>query len=444
MTKETLRILIIAFYFPPLNKIASLRPYAWAKYWSKMGHEVTVLTATKEDYEGYLNLEIGSDELKSVRIEEVPYFSPRRYIGQLEGGKGGGRDYGVRDSGRAKLKRFLRDNLRRVTGMDPSSPHFWVSPAVRRAHSLFREWPFDVVVSTYGPPACHIIGSRVRDSLPVFWVADYRDLWHGSSLYSGKWPFSLFEKSIEDHYVRRADLITTVSDEWKEILSARFGNRAVTIENGFDVEDMEKSEGKPIFPRDGRIRLIYTGTLYIDRQDPEPLFKAVSGLRLGGIPIEKKMEIIFYGVKRVYLQKLIDRYGLGDVVAVPGLVERKIVLRAQRQADMLIFLDWIDPSFRGMLTGKIYEYLYSGTPVLCIGTDPDSAAGRLIREGGFGLFCDMSGRVIADVIEGLLKGEKPAYTPSEEMLNRYTRENLSKRMLEEILRRFGKSDRKPG
>lgn len=46
--EKKLKILIVTHSFPPLNKIGSLRPYAWAKYWSWIGHEVCVLTTKKE------------------------------------------------------------------------------------------------------------------------------------------------------------------------------------------------------------------------------------------------------------------------------------------------------------------------------------------------------------------------------------------------------------
>ena len=47
MKNQKPKILIISYCFPPLNVIASLRVYSWAKYWSRMGYEVCVLTAKK-------------------------------------------------------------------------------------------------------------------------------------------------------------------------------------------------------------------------------------------------------------------------------------------------------------------------------------------------------------------------------------------------------------
>lgn len=35
-----MKILIVSYYFPPQNSIASLRPYSWAKWWRRAGHDV--------------------------------------------------------------------------------------------------------------------------------------------------------------------------------------------------------------------------------------------------------------------------------------------------------------------------------------------------------------------------------------------------------------------
>ena len=52
-----MKILIVSTFFPPQNSIASLRPYSWAKWWSRAGHDVTVLTTEKEEWANNLNLD---------------------------------------------------------------------------------------------------------------------------------------------------------------------------------------------------------------------------------------------------------------------------------------------------------------------------------------------------------------------------------------------------
>ena len=72
MNKDKLKILIVSCYFPPLNVIGGMRVYFWAKYWSKMGHEICVVTIKNDLLDSPLNLPIDADVQARVRIEKVP------------------------------------------------------------------------------------------------------------------------------------------------------------------------------------------------------------------------------------------------------------------------------------------------------------------------------------------------------------------------------------
>jgi hypothetical protein len=43
-----MKLLIITYFFPPLNSIASLRLYSFAKYLTEFGLDVTVFTTPKK------------------------------------------------------------------------------------------------------------------------------------------------------------------------------------------------------------------------------------------------------------------------------------------------------------------------------------------------------------------------------------------------------------
>ena len=239
MINQKLTILIVSYCFPPLNVIASLRVYSWAKYWSRMGYEVCVLTAKKNHRDGSLDLPIGADVAALVRIEETPYKSFRKKPFHPKKGNDLSpvkKRFSIISAAKKSVKK-ITSVIRHITGIDPYSPHLWVFPAVKKALEVHKQWPYALVVSSYGPPASHIIGSILRKKLPVYWVADYRDLWFGNYFYSGKWPFTCLEYLIECFFVKKADFITTVSDPLKDNLTSLFGNKVATIENGFDEED---------------------------------------------------------------------------------------------------------------------------------------------------------------------------------------------------------------
>ena len=55
---------------------------------------------------------------------------------------------------------------------------FWVAKAARVGAQIIASDPVEVIVSSFGPPAAHKIGARLKRRFPeVVWVADYRDPW---------------------------------------------------------------------------------------------------------------------------------------------------------------------------------------------------------------------------------------------------------------------------
>ena len=78
-----MRILIVTHYFPPENAIASLRPYSWAKYWTAIGHQVTVLTTQEAVSEQNLNLPLPSCEI--WRVGRPSILHKGRLSGNLPG-----------------------------------------------------------------------------------------------------------------------------------------------------------------------------------------------------------------------------------------------------------------------------------------------------------------------------------------------------------------------
>ncbi|HHV81291.1 TPA: glycosyltransferase family 4 protein [bacterium] len=431
---ENLKILIVTHYFPPLNKMGSLRTYSWAKYWSRMGHEVCVLTTKKEVFDGISNLDI--DDLESVNIEEVPYwyFSVPKTSRNTQMKDSRNREL----SDINKLKSSIR-RLRSFTGSIPDIHDLWIIPGVINALRIYGKWRFNIVVSSYSPPASHIIAGILKRRLGIFWVADYRDLWYGNHVQSSRWPFSILEKNIEDFWVKKADLITVVSEPLAKKLKNRFGeNKVIVVENGFDLEDLGKIEKENIFSEDGKIRIVYTGTIYPNKRDPSPIFEAVNILRNVGFDIEKKLEIIFYGSDLGNLRQLIDKYQVANIIKTPGLVDRKTSINAQRSADVLLFLEWEDPSVDGILTGKLFEYMFSGKPILGIGITSKSLAGKIIEESGTGMALGKDVGKIAEVLTKLINGEVLNYKPNIDLIMKYTRKDLAEKMLEEILQRMVK------
>lgn len=434
----TLRILIVSTYFPPLNSIASLRPYSWAKYWSLAGHDVTVLTTKKDEGIAIdLSVPMNGFAVKEVPLPRFFYLFKRKYTLSRSRGP----DYLTRSGRPGGLKHFLYSAfniLRHKKGIFnscrmPDFTDFWIRPALKEIQN---DPPWDLVISTAGPYATHIIAASIKKRKQAkAWIADYRDKWSDSIIYPGIFPFNVLEKSVEKRLIRNADLLTTISQPFADSYTLKYPNtKIISIENGFDPCDLHNINPHPIFLRDGKFRIVYTGTVYPDKQDPRPLFQAIVSMSLD--PKHKNLlealEVLFVGHNQGNLQKLINEFGIGCWVKLQNGVSRDDALRMQRDAHALLFLAWNDSSVDGVMTGKIFEYLFSKTPILAIGTQGLEASQQLILEAKAGEVFSHSEELVSYLIKHLRCPVKQKIHVDPNILNRYNRQVLAMKLLESI------------
>jgi len=381
-----MKILIVTTYFPPQNSVASLRPYSWAKYWARARHDVTVLTTKKHDHPTNTVYPFTGFVVREV---EVPFFNLLR--GSL--GKKSSEGYvKSKKTIKSMLMSFVVGIINKLihwlqvrfgvlnTCRMPDLTDLWVEPAF---HAVANE-QWDLVVSTAWPYPVHKVAYRLRKmGSAKKWIADWRDLWTENQLFPGLWPFTILEKMNERTWMRTADFITTVSDPLADILERKYGGKVSVIYNGFDPEDYEILPVERAYPQDGVFRIIYTGSIYAGRQDPSPLFQSISQLHENGRLTPDRLQIIFYG-NNADMTILAEKFNIGEYVQYGGFLPRQQVLRFQRDANALLFLEFESSHVQGILTGKLFEYLFAGPPILAVGVGSDSSADSVLKATGRG------------------------------------------------------------
>ena len=146
----------------------------------------------------------------------------------------------------------------------PDFMDLWIKPAWK---AIRTKGKWDVVVSTAGPYAVHIVAERLKKhGLADKWIADYRDTWSDNYIYPGIFPFNFIERVLEKKLMRSADVISTISLPFAESLAQRYGNKVCVIENGFDLSDRESLPEESIFPDDGIVRIVHTGSIYLGKK----------------------------------------------------------------------------------------------------------------------------------------------------------------------------------
>ena len=425
-----MRILIVTSYFPPLNSIASLRPYSWAQYWPAAGRDVTVITPYRSE-EPSTALTMSLSGFKILKTPPIPWLEKLKS------------DYRQHDPDPVKPDSLFHRTLRRafatirqrkgiLAGSHmPDFTDLWVPQAMK---TLRDARPWDIVVTTAPPFSVHRLGYKIkRAGLAKYWIADFRDLIVDSPITPGLWPFSTLERWLERRYMRHIDLTTTVSDGLATSLLSNYPKAQVrVIENGYEPADMQQLSTRSAFPQDNQFRLVYLGTIYPGKRDPSLLFQAIKEISQDDTQrhLLDRLEVLFYGPEMGDVPDLIARYQVDQWVIVKGFVKREESLRIQRDADALLFISWSDPTVEGILTGKLFEYLSCGTPIVAIGGPRPDIAEKLIidTEAGEVLGTDISA-IRQYLVTKLASREKTDKEPRHTKLQAYTRQALAEKML---------------
>jgi glycosyltransferase involved in cell wall biosynthesis len=393
------RILIISWFFPPWNEVASGRPYSWARHFAAAGHDVTILTPEKDpQIHGSLTMRL--EPAEHLRVVETPLRLRRTPVG----------------------KKFT-----------------WAVGSIRRTAILARQQ--DVVISTHPHGCIHALGRVARNANPgVLWCADYRDLWHDNYFFTeGKPLRRLVLRCVEKVLMRPVGLNVTVS----EPLAARLRRThphvsCAVIYNGFHEQDYRDPQPpdrlRQRFTDGEPFRILYTGTLYPGGyQDPEPLFAALAGHRW-----KRPVKVSFYGPssRGPLLRTLRERYGLQQIVELPEKhLSRGESLAAQRDADLLLHLGWTDPKNDGWLSGKVFEYMAAGTPILSIGASSETALGKLLASSGAGCAVGRDTGAVTAALDHMVNHGRLCdwYRPLSDQIRTFSREAQAERLLQLLL-----------
>jgi len=435
-----MNILIITHFFPPLNEIASLRLYSFAKYWESEGNNIFVLTTTKIDLEGKtdLNLNTNRINISTVGYSNLIYLFKKKIIirkftniQSIEN----------RENSKLSLAGTILNkiNKKNILGSLRDVQFFWIKNAYKEAVRLIDNNSIDVIFSSYSPGSVHILGKMLKDKYPEkLWVADFRDLWSRNPILKAKGIFRFVEKYIESNTLRHSDLIVTISVELARILKEQYPLKKIIVtENGYDDENMNlilNNYHKNITIKDKPILLTYSGTIYEKFRDPYPLLKAISILDKEKRITPEQIQLNIYGDRIGNLDSIIDLTNTHNYVVKKGYVKWDESIMAQQESDFLIFLDWNDIKSDGTLTGKFFEYVYSNKPIISIGANTNSIVNRIIRENKLGLIVGNDIELLKDfIIKAIIQQSIPfEYTPNFENLKKYSRRELALNLLKQI------------
>jgi glycosyltransferase involved in cell wall biosynthesis len=360
------KVLLVTRHFPPGGGGGVQRPLKFATHLPALGIETHVLAPDlPESAAANAELELPTQ----AWIHRVRYVGPR-------GGRPSERLLAKQGVARIGTQAALFG--RKLLLPDENVP--WSTFALPVAIRLVRREGIDVVLTTSPPPSLHLLGAAVKKATGAAWVADLRDPLGAHPHRRGyESQLARLKEStvggVAKLVAKQADAIVAASDAIAdEIRALEPKGKVVTIANGCDFDDFAGIVHHP----SERLRITHTGHFH-GKRDPKPFLRALAESGLDDVVVR------FAGDFRAADREYAEALGLGDRLELLGDVSRRRSLELQRDSDVLLLL--IPESGgrgRGVLTGKIFEYLAAERPILAA-VPPDGAAAQLVRDTGAGV-----------------------------------------------------------
>lgn len=366
------KVLIVSFDFPPRLGIGGNRVFGLARFLPRFGWEPIVLTAQlpKHDHKIYLIESKYSDKiflLKKILGYKIDnsIYEENQILKRIS--KNG------RFPFTTKLLNFVKWLF-----LFPDRYSGWYIYAVRDCERILKTEKIDAIISSLNPIISHKIANKIKKEYGLYWIADYRDLWSNSHYLEAfkiqKWIMSRYEKKI----ISKADCLVTVSDQLAKCLGGLHRKRIFTIPNGFNPEDIIKCKLSK------RYTIVYTGQIYGGKRDPSILFEVVKELIEKRLIKAEDISIDFYGSFSSWLENKINCYSLHGVVKQNGKVGKEIALQKQREAQILLLLNWDNDQDEGNYTGKLFEYISAKRPIISLSRE-NTVVSNLIMEANIGI-----------------------------------------------------------
>ncbi len=347
-----------------------------------MGFHPVVLTVKPEKASYALTDASLGDDVGDVEVHRTDTFEPfqmyKRLLGKKEipyAGFANETSPGLLD----KVSRFVRGNF-----FIPDARRGWNRYALPVARNLIEKYHIKNLVTTSPPHSTQLIGLKLKAEFELNWVADLRDPWTDIYYYPLMYHTPCAkkrDKKLERQVLQSADAVVAVSDAIKNLYLSKLDTaeqaKFHVIPNGFDEEDFTG-----VFePRKNRdFTITYTGTMAEN-------YHIETFLRVLGEISDKGVRLRFVGRVAEKYKSLLRDSELGDKVVFVPHVKHAEAVRYMVSSDLLLLAIPDVPDNEGILTGKLFEYLASGVPVLGVGPVNGDAA-RIIRECDAGKMFD--------------------------------------------------------
>jgi len=371
------KVLIVTYYWPPAGGPGVQRWLKFAKYLPEFGWEPMIYTPENPSYP-LVDETLIKEVPKNLKIVKTniwePYQIAEKFSNSNKKFKGGQFDVGKNQSLVSKLSIFIRGNF-----FIPDARKFWVKPSVKFLKDYLKENHIDTIVTTGPPHSLHLIGLGLKKELPnLKWIADFRDPWTEISYYKHLKLTSGSDRKhrqLEKSVFENADLTLATSYTDAENFRKN-GANAFCVTNGFDknVESLNREivkndiDSLTILQNNNstKFTLSYVGVLE-QLRNPENLWKALIALSEKYQDFAKDFELKFVGRVDDKILNEIENSVLKNNIKNLGYLAHDESVKEMESSDLLLITNFPNESSKGIIPGKLFEYLATGKKIISFG-----------------------------------------------------------------------------
>jgi glycosyltransferase involved in cell wall biosynthesis len=363
------RILIVCYPFPPVPSVGGNRWSSFARHLRNLGHEVVVITTgaygRHADDGGWV---VRTGDLNAASwlrrsLGRPPLSAPTQDP-----------DSAIEKPAPALLTHVLVPDAFLLS---------WLPAALRAARRLVSKRQFDCLVTSSPFESTHLVGLALGRLRPP-WLVDLRDGWTFEPL-RPRFPTQAqraLDCAMERRVIKAASAVVAATHPIAADVTDRIGVVAETIVTGWDPAlDAAVEAAAPPPLSSSHINIVHTGSLSGPwGRDPLPLFDALVRLREHEPRTFVRLRLVMAGRYSPAVAQAVADRGLEGAVRHVGHLSRADAAGLQRAANVLLL---ITSQHASEATGKLWEYLVAGPPILALAER--NAAAEIVQDTGTGI-----------------------------------------------------------
>jgi len=425
------KVLIITYYWPPAGGPGVQRVLKFAKYLPEFGWQPIVLTVKNGEYPAIDNSL--QDDIPSIcKVYKTFSLEPnmfyKKFTGMAVDEKIPTALLAAESTNwKKRLANWIRLNL-----FIPDAKIGWIPFAVRKGKKIIKAERPDIIFSSSPPPTVHLIAHKLAKWSGIKWVADFRDPWtdiyHYNDVKRSAWSLN-WDKDKEKEIVTTAGEIITVSQNVAELLNEKTTNQReiYIIPNGYDEADFIDLGEETTFDK---FTIAYAGKIN-NQQNPSNLWKILGNMVRENPTFAANFRILLMGNITDEVITEIKQNNLEKELKNPGYVDHQTALKNLKESHILLLLIPNTGKNKGIITGKIFEYMAMEKFILGVGPKDGDAAETLAQTNTGRMFEFNEIQEVRNEMKRQYKNWQKGLTQkvSREEIMKYSRKELTKKLV---------------